>query len=79
MQFTISRYRRPVALFALATSAILVMGATGGFTGLARFGNAALESYDRVITDWGQHALERFDPVYPIVFEKCSINQLEVL
>jgi hypothetical protein len=68
MRFSIATNRRHVALFAGIASGLALLRATGDFTALARVSDAALESYDRVISDWGRNVLDHLDPTYPRCF-----------
>jgi hypothetical protein len=68
MQVRITRYGRFIALSAVFASALALMAAKGGFTMLARVGDAVLKSYDWAISDWGQHLAEKLDPTYPRCF-----------
>jgi hypothetical protein len=68
MQIRITKCGRLIALSAVFASSLALMAAKGGFTMLARVGDAVLESYDRAISDWGQHLAEKLDPTYPRCF-----------
>jgi hypothetical protein len=68
MQFTIAGHHRYIALVAVIASSLALLGATGGFRVLIQLGNAAIESYDRTISDWAQNTLERLNPTYPHCF-----------
>jgi hypothetical protein len=68
MQFTIARHGRHVALFAVIASSLALLGATGTFRVLVRLGNAAIESYDRAVSDWARNTLERLNPTFPRCF-----------
>jgi hypothetical protein len=70
MQFTIARHGRSVALVAVIASSLTLLGAIGAFGTLARFGDAAMESYDRFISDWARDNVERLNPTYP----RCFLN-----
>jgi hypothetical protein len=54
MQVHIARHGRYIALSAVVASTLALMAATGGFTMLSRLGDAALGSYVRAISYWGQ-------------------------
>ncbi len=68
MQIHIARHGRYIALSALVASTVALNAATGGFKTLARLGNAALESYTQVVSDWGQHIKDKLDPTRPRCF-----------
>jgi hypothetical protein len=68
MQFTIVRHGRHVVLFAVVVSSSALLGATGGFRMLVQLSDAAIESYDRAISDWAENTLERLNPSFPRCF-----------
>jgi hypothetical protein len=68
MQVHITRPGRYIALSAVVASALALVAVTAGLPMLARLGDAAIESYTRAISDWGQHLTEKLDPSYPRCF-----------
>lgn len=68
MQIHIARRGRYIALSAVVASTVALIAATGGFKTLARVGDAALESYSQVVSDWGQHITDKLDPTRPRCF-----------
>jgi hypothetical protein len=68
MQSTIDKHGRYVALSAVIASALALLGTTGGFRLLVQLGDAAIESYDRAISDWARNTLERLTPTFPRCF-----------
>lgn len=68
MQSTIARHGRYVVVSAVITSSLALLGTTGGFRVLVQLGDAAIESYDRAISDWARNTLERLNPTFPRCF-----------
>jgi hypothetical protein len=68
MQFAIVKNVRFVALFAVTASSLALQGATGDFRVLVRLADAAIESYNRAVSDWARNTLERINPTFPRCF-----------
>jgi hypothetical protein len=68
MQIHIARHSRHMVLSAVVASTVALIAATGGFKTLARAGDAALEFYTQVVSDWGQHITDTLDPTRPHCF-----------
>ena len=68
MQLAIARYRKYAVVSTVVISSLALFGITGGFRVLVRVGDAALESYDEVVSDWAQNTLDHLNPTYPRCF-----------
>jgi hypothetical protein len=68
MQSTIARHGRYVVVSAVITSSLALLGTTGGFRVLFQLGDAAIELYDRAVSDWARNTLERLNPTFPRCF-----------
>jgi hypothetical protein len=68
VQFTIAKHGRYVVLFAVIASSLALLGATGGARRLAQLGDAAVESYNRAVSDWARNFVERLNPTFPRCF-----------
>ncbi len=68
MQLAVARYRRYVVVSTVVASSLALLGASGGFRLLVRVGDAALKSYNEVVSNWAHNTLDRLNPTYPRCF-----------
>jgi chromosome condensin MukBEF MukE localization factor len=68
MQLAIARYRKYAVVSTVFASSLALIGASGGFRALVRFGDITRESSSRVISDRARNVLDHLDPTSPRCF-----------